>query len=138
MPARTLQSPGSISGSESALNGEDCKGCPFLLLGGGRGREKKEELLFGKCPLFSNAPVRHCWVKHLVYQRFRGPRGEACTLFEDLNIRLWDGAGRGERSFGERSLLRGPPWWLSGKESTHQCRKRRFSPWVRKMPWKRK
>ena len=32
-------------------------------------------------------------------------------------------------------------WWLSGKESTCQCRKRKrlgFDPWVRKIPWRRK
>ena len=33
---------------------------------------------------------------------------------------------------------RGLPWWLSGKESTCQCRTRRFNPWVRKIPWRRK
>ena len=25
-------------------------------------------------------------------------------------------------------------WWLSGKESTCQCRRHRFDPWVRKTP----
>ena len=28
--------------------------------------------------------------------------------------------------------------WLSGKESTCQCRRCRFDPWVRKTPWRRK
>ena len=28
--------------------------------------------------------------------------------------------------------------WLSGKESTCQCRRRRFNPWVGKIPWRRK
>ena len=41
----------------------------------------------------------------------------------------------------------GAPWWLSGKESTCQCRRHRkhrkrkrfrFDPWVRKFPWSRK
>ena len=27
--------------------------------------------------------------------------------------------------------------WLSGKESACQCRRRRFDPWVRKIPWRR-
>ena len=26
------------------------------------------------------------------------------------------------------------PWWLNSKESTYQCRRRRFDPWVRKIP----
>ena len=30
------------------------------------------------------------------------------------------------------------PRWLSGKESTCQCRRCGFNPWVRKMPWRRK
>ena len=31
-------------------------------------------------------------------------------------------------------------WWLSGKESTCQCRRCKrlgFHPWVRKIPWRR-
>jgi len=32
----------------------------------------------------------------------------------------------------------GLSWWLSGKESICQCRRLRFDPWVRKMPWRRK
>ena len=28
--------------------------------------------------------------------------------------------------------------WLSGKESTCQCWRRRFDPWVGKIPWSRK
>ena len=30
------------------------------------------------------------------------------------------------------------PWWLSSKESACQCRRHRFDPWVRKIPWRRK
>ena len=30
------------------------------------------------------------------------------------------------------------PWWLSGKEAACQCRRRRFNPWVRTIPWRRK
>ena len=28
--------------------------------------------------------------------------------------------------------------WLSGKECSCQCGRRRFEPWVRKTPWRRK
>ena len=28
--------------------------------------------------------------------------------------------------------------WLSGKESTCQCRRYRFNPWIGKIPWRRK
>ena len=31
----------------------------------------------------------------------------------------------------------GLPRWLSGKEPVHQRRRRRFSPWVGKIPWRR-
>ena len=30
------------------------------------------------------------------------------------------------------------PWWLSGKESTCQCRRCRFNSWLREIPWRRK
>ena len=29
------------------------------------------------------------------------------------------------------------PCWLSGKESTYQCRRHKFEPWVGKIPWRR-
>ena len=32
----------------------------------------------------------------------------------------------------------GLPRWLSGKESICQCRRRRFHPWVGKIPWRKK
>ena len=32
----------------------------------------------------------------------------------------------------------GLSWWLSGKESTCQCWRCRFDPWVSKIPWRRK
>ena len=32
----------------------------------------------------------------------------------------------------------GLPWWYSGKESAFQCRRCRFDPWVRKIPWRKK
>ena len=32
----------------------------------------------------------------------------------------------------------GLPWWLRGKESACQCRRRGFNPWVQKIPWRRK
>ena len=29
------------------------------------------------------------------------------------------------------------PWWLSGKECTCQYRRRRFNPWIGRIPWRR-
>ena len=34
--------------------------------------------------------------------------------------------------------VKGLPRWLSGKESTPQCRRCRFDPWVGKIPWRKK
>ena len=36
------------------------------------------------------------------------------------------------------SKILGLPRWLRGKESTCQCKRRGFDPWVRKIPWRRK
>ena len=46
-------------------------------------------------------------------------------------------------AWGDRhsKSFRGLPWWLSGKESTCQCRRCKrcgFDPWVGKIPWRRK
>ena len=35
-------------------------------------------------------------------------------------------------------LKEGLPGWLSGKESSCQCRRCEFNPWVRKIFWRRK
>ena len=32
----------------------------------------------------------------------------------------------------------GLPWWLYSKESTCQCKRLRFDPWVRRIPWRKK
>ena len=36
------------------------------------------------------------------------------------------------------NIRSGAPWWLNGKESACQCRRHGFSPWVWKIPWRRK
>ena len=35
-------------------------------------------------------------------------------------------------------LIGSRDWWLSSEESTCQCRRQAFSPWVGKIPWRRK
>ena len=35
------------------------------------------------------------------------------------------------------AVSQGRPRWLSGREPACQCRRRRFDPWVRKIPWRR-
>ena len=41
-----------------------------------------------------------------------------------------------EMNWTEYSI--GPSCWLSNKESTCQCRRCKFKPWVGKIPWRRK
>ena len=40
--------------------------------------------------------------------------------------------------FRDGASYSGLPWWFSGKESTQQCKRRGFNPWIRKIPWRRK
>ena len=56
-----------------------------------------------------------------------------------VSLKKW---GKGAETQERRSrlglslykYLLGPPSWLSGKESTCQCRRHRFDPWVGKIP----
>ena len=41
-------------------------------------------------------------------------------------------------STAQHNYGRGLHWWLSGKESVCQCRRREFHPWVKKIHWRRK
>ena len=57
-------------------------------------------------------------------------------------LQCWNGKNREFRRETEiktsvKSVL-GFPWWLSGKESTCQCRRCRFEPWVGRTLWKKK
>ena len=65
----------------------------------------------------------HKWL-HRKYYPFHHhqPRG----LEDPVSCSKWDASG-----------VTGLPWWLSGKESTCQCRRPRFDPGVRKIPWRR-
>ena len=49
----------------------------------------------------------------------------------------WTYIGQDYKSEGV-NLLSGLLQWLSDKESACQCRKHGFSPWARKIPWRRK
>ena len=50
----------------------------------------------------------------------------------------WDLWVVGGLSFSPCRSLHRLPRWLCGKEPTCQCRRRRFDPRVRKIPWRRK
>ena len=63
-------------------------------------------------------------------------------MYASVQIHAW---GREDRrkertnnSFAPGAMINRLPRWFSGKESTCQCRRRRFSPWVGNIPWRRK
>ena len=55
-----------------------------------------------------------------------------------VNVTCFHLFGTGQLLFHVLILLWGLLWWFSGKESTCQCRRHRFSLWVGKIPWRRK
>ena len=61
-----------------------------------------------------------------------------CAIQPDLLVKKKNGTALGLMS-GENLeiLVIRLPWWLSGKQSVCQCRRRRFDPWVGKIPWRR-
>ena len=57
-------------------------------------------------------------------------------LHHDLNkcrVLLFPGINRAVLLLPSR-IQCGLPWWLRGKESTYQCRRSRFDPWIGKIP----
>ena len=84
------------------------------------------------------------WVFIKVILYFRGPHDfiKANTLIR-LAV-LFRRSLRTGRKLSERTYLtvttnpKELPRWLSGKESAYQCRRRRFDPWIGKIPWRRK
>ena len=77
-----------------------------------------------------------------------GPRATRFSRREWVNIYFILTPGKQELTFSglahslimiislrnRGALLR----WLSGKESSYQCKRQGFDPWVRKIPWRRK
>ena len=68
--------------------------------------------------------LRHCWWKCRMVQL---PWKTGWWFLKTLSVEspLW-------------WCCLGLPWWLSGKESTCWCRRLELSPWVEKIPWRRK
>ena len=58
-----------------------------------------------------------------VLMRIRVSFSETCLQFDSSH-----------KVLAQRNLFLGLPWWLSGKEPTCQCRRRRFDPWSGKIP----
>ena len=61
------------------------------------------------------------------------------------SLQIWEGvlqvlkgSGKGRSGLGNVLSCLQLPKWLRGKESTCQCGRRGFSPWVKKVPWRRK
>ena len=66
-----------------------------------------------------------------------------CTIWKYMRINtLWGTHINQSRMEAHRHMFsipsHGLPKWLSGKESTYQCRRPGFKQWVRKTPWRRK
>ena len=60
---------------------------------------------------------------------------QTCDLLPANNLKsLWP-CPRMLTLWSSRSALFRLPWWLSGKESTYQCRRHGFDLWSRKSPY---
>ena len=94
--------------------------------GGNWGQEKKvtEDEMVGW----------HYWLNGCEFEQTPGDSEEQGSLasYSSWSCRI------GYDSNSTTTRLWGLPWWLSGKESASQCRKREFDPWVRKISWRRK
>ena len=145
----------SKSGSHSHLRGRDDAGCDT------RGRSSWVILEF--CPLWGSrgrgkGVLEHSLVGHQsslikpgTWHRFQGNwacKGSGVTAGDRTQVSSRDSVGSTVAPKSRVRLLEkttcvcthawGRPWWLSGKEPTCQCRRRRFDPWVGRIPWRRK
>ena len=102
--------PGSSAGKESARNAGD----PSLILGLGRSPGERNSSRFMELP--GKVHGRRSLAGYSPWGCKESDRTEWLSLY----------------------IYMGFPRWLSGKESTCQCRRCRFHPWVGKIPWKRK
>ena len=59
-------------------------------------------------------------------------QGWPSSCLEDGRVSKWQ-----PPCLMHHAVSQGRPRWLSGREPTCQCRRRRFDPWVRKIPWRR-
>ena len=50
----------------------------------------------------------------------------------------WDNYNKKDNISVDDDVKLEPLWWRRGKESTCQCKRRGFDPWVRTIPWSRK
>ena len=66
----------------------------------------------------------------------RGTRG--ILVLRSMGWELITGARSVSLDFNSLQPSRGVPWWLSGKEFVCQCKRYRFDPRVRKIPWRKK
>ena len=67
------------------------------------------------------------------FRSYAGERLKLCSVFPTSVSLLFPWAS----GYTSRSPSFGFPRWVSGKESTCQCRKCGFDPWVEKIPWRR-
>ena len=84
-----------------------------------------------------------CFAENILITKDRAGMSE-CSLINSTEVSkpprqshscIWKDKGREKRVLRYELQL---PTCLSGKESACQCRRCRFNPWVRKIPWRRK
>ena len=74
---------------------------------------------------------------HITYMISLNPLNDpnmVTTITPTLPMKKWKHREVKELCKSSRRLS----WWLRGKESACRCRRRRFDPWVGKIPWSRK
>ena len=106
----------------------------------------REVYQWGQCFLFNPFRTLHpLWNESLYWHHripwyWRESCREECGHFPGLPKRTdrHDPLEDHEMNLVGCDHLKGLPRWFSGKESACQCRRRRFDPWVRKIPWRRK
>ena len=88
-------------------------------------------------PSYSSAfnPGHHVCISRKTYKTHQKAKEKRKIFLKRQSIiRTRHGRDVGNIRWGNQKQLC-LPWWLSGKESACQCRRRGFDPWGRKIPW---
>ena len=83
-------------------------------------------------PWFGKIPWRRAWQPTLVFLPGESHGQKSLAGYSPRGCRV------GYHWSGFHARMQGLPLWLSGKESTCQCKRHSFNPWVGTIPWRRK
>ena len=78
-----------------------------------------------------------CYTYHVVVSWWLYVQHEVLSSISSQHD-VWKTAALGRKYESKIEMHEVRGMWLSGRESACQCRKHRFHPWVRKIPWRRK